>query len=489
MTAITLVFPDQLFDKHPALDFSRPVYIVEEFLFFRVQLFHKQRLVLLRAAMKAYANDLTSRGYTVFYVDSLVLKKRGDLFTFLNQQRIHSIHLADFADDWLKSDLETASNGYGWSLCFYTSPMFICSEKEVYSYFKSRKNGAMAHFYADQRKRLNILMSNGSPLGGKFSFDQENRKRLPKGYPIPPLYSPSHDLLVKEAIDYVEKEFIGAIGEPRPFLYPTTFAQARNALADFIQNKLRVFGDYEDAIDQKESFLFHSVLSPLLNIGLLTPQEVIEAVLSSYEKDSLPLNSVEGFVRQIIGWREFVRGNYLVKGRSERTSNYFNHTGRLPNGFWDGTTGIPPVDQTIRRILKTGYCHHIERLMILGNFLLLTECEPNAVYEWFMAYFVDAYDWVMVPNIYVMSQYADEGSFTTKPYISGSNYILKMSNYSKGEWTDLWDGLFWRFLKKHRPLFEKNPRTKVLLNLLDTKAETIFPKIRAAEEWLAYSRE
>jgi deoxyribodipyrimidine photolyase-related protein len=294
---------------------------------------------------------------------------------------------------------------------------------------------------------------------------------------------------VKEAIDYVEKEFIGAIGEPRPFLYPTTFAQARNALADFIQNKLRVFGDYEDAIDQKESFLFHSVLSPLLNIGLLTPQEVIEAVLSSYEKDSLPLNSVEGFVRQIIGWREFVRGNYLVKGRSERTSNYFNHTGRLPNGFWDGTTGIPPVDQTIRRILKTGYCHHIERLMILGNFLLLTECEPNAVYEWFMAYFVDAYDWVMVPNIYVMSQYADEGSFTTKPYISGSNYILKMSNYSKGEWTDLWDGLFWRFLKKHRPLFEKNPRTKVLLNLLDTKAETIFPKIRAAEEWLAYSRE
>ena len=489
MTAITLVFPDQLFDKHPALDFSRPVYIVEEFLFFRVQLFHKQRLVLLRAAMKAYANDLTSRGYTVFYVDSLVLKKRGDLFTFLNQQRIHSIHLADFADDWLKSDLETASNGYGWSLCFYTSPMFICSEKEVYSYFKSRKNGAMAHFYADQRKRLNILMSNGSPLGGKFSFDQENRKRLPKGYPIPPLYSPSHDLLVKEAIDYVEKEFIGAIGEPRPFLYPTTFAQARNALADFIQNKLRVFGDYEDAIDQKESFLFHSVLSPLLNIGLLTPQEVIEAVLSSYEKDSLPLNSVEGFVRQIIGWREFVRGNYLVKGRSERTSNYFNHTGRLPNGFWDGTTEIPPVDQTIRRILKTGYCHHIERLMILGNFLLLTECEPNAVYEWFMAYFVDAYDWVMVPNIYVMSQYADEGSFTTKPYISGSNYILKMSNYSKGEWTDLWDGLFWRFLKKHRPLFEKNPRTKVLLNLLDTKAETIFPKIRAAEEWLAYSRE
>lgn len=483
MKEITLVFPDQLFENHPAVDVKRPIYLAEEFLFFRVQQFHKQRLVLLRAAMQAYQKFLTAKGYQVSYIESKFLKNRGDLFALLAQKGISQIHLADFTDDWLKKDLEKAAKENRWKLQFYESPMFLCSEEEIQSFFKGKKNFAMANFYAYQRKKFNILMHDGKPLGGKFSFDKENRKRLPKGCKIPNRYMPKNPSL-SQAVAYVEKEFPQSIGEAEPFLYPVTFKEAKNALSDFIKNRLYQFGDYEDAIQEKQSFLFHSVLSPLLNVGLLTPQEVIDATLSSYHENRVPINSVEGFLRQVIGWREFVRASYLLNGRIARSSNYFQHKYPLPKGFWDGTTGIQPIDSTIKRILKTGYCHHIERLMVLGNFLLLTETDPNAVYEWFMGYFVDAYDWVMVPNVYGMSQYADEGSMTTKPYISGANYILKMSDYPKKDWVEIWDGLFWRFLSKHKDLFEGNPRTKVLLTLLDKNSKTILPKMALAEKWL-----
>ncbi len=179
-----------------------------------------------------------------------------------------------------------------------------------------------------------------------------------------------------------------------------------------------------------------------------------------------------------------MRASYLLQGKAQRTSNYFGHKRFLPKGFWDGTTGILPVDVTIKRLLKTGYCNHIERLMVLGNFLLLTETDPNFVYEWFMGYFVDAYDWVMVPNVYGMSQYTDRGGNVTKPYISGANYILKMSDYSKGDWVDIWDGLYWRFLNNHKILFESNPRSKVLLGMLIKNRATIQPKMDLAEKWL-----
>lgn len=485
MKEVTLIFPDQLFETHPALELKRPVYLAEEFLFFRVQAFHKQRLVLLRAAMKGYADFLTARGYQVTYIDSSQLKNRGDLFTVLSQKGFEKIHVAEFTDDWLRQDLEKAAIDNSWKLHYYRSPMFLCSEAELKAFFKNKNKYSMAQFYAYQRKRLGILMEGGTPLGGKFSFDKENRKRIPKGCRIPTSYMPKETPLVQNAVKYVEKEFPNAIGEAKPFYYPTTFNEAKNALFDFIKNRLALFGDYEDAIKENESFLFHSVLSPLLNIGLLTPDVILQAVLSSEQEQQIPLNSLEGFIRQIIGWREYIRACYLFKGRRQRSSNHLHHKNPIPEGFWNGTTGIKPIDCTIKRILKTGYCHHIERLMVLGNFLLLIESDPHAVYEWFMAFFVDAYDWVMVPNVYGMSQYADNGEMTTKPYISGSNYILKMSDYPKGDWVDIWDGLFWRFLDKHTPLFDKNPRTKVLVGLLEKNSVSILPKIALAKQWLS----
>lgn len=488
MKEITLIFPDQLFENHPAISKTRPIFLVEDFLYFRVQPFHKQRLVLLRAAMKNYAQFLSENGFEVHYIESELLKNREAIFSLLAKQKISKIHLAEFADEWLKEGVKAASEKYSWSIILYPSPMFLCSNEEIDSFFKGKKKFSMAQFYAYQRKRLNILMEDGGPVGGKFSFDTENRKRLPKGIEIPKIEHPVQGSSVKEAISYVESHFSNAIGFTDSFIYPVTYVDAKKWLADFIKHRLYFFGDYEDAISKDESFLFHSLLTPMLNIGLLTPLEVVEATLKAYKSGRIPLNSAEGFIRQIIGWREFMRACYLLKGNKMRSSNYFEHKASLPNGFWDGTTGIEPIDRTIKKILKTGYCHHIERLMVLGNFLLLTETDPDLIYEWFMEYFIDSYDWVMVPNVYAMSQYADEGTITTKPYISGSNYILKMSNYAKGDWVDIWDGLFWRFLSKHRVLFQNNPRTQVLLKMLEKNSSTILPKIELAENWLKLNR-
>jgi deoxyribodipyrimidine photolyase-related protein len=185
------------------------------------------------------------------------------------------------------------------------------------------------------------------------------------------------------------------------------------------------------------------------------------------QEKNIPLNSLEGFIRQIMGWREFIKIVYEREGSKQRTTNYWNFTRKIPASFWNGTTGIAPIDLTIQKILKTGYCHHIERLMVLGNFMLLCEFDPNEVYKWFMEMFIDAYDWVMVPNVYGMTQFADGGLMTTKPYISGSNYLMKMSDYEKGDWQGIWDGLFWRFMHEHRSFFLKNPRLGMLIGTYD----------------------
>ena len=199
----------------------------------------------------------------------------------------------------------------------------------------------------------------------------------------------------------------------------------------------------------------------------MTPEYIIESTLAYAKENNIPLNSTEGFVRQIIGWREFMHGIYEVKGNMQRTTNFWGFKRKIPKSFYTGTTGILPIDQSIKKVIKTGYCHHIERLMILGNFMLLCEFDPDEVYVWFMELFVDAYDWVMVPNIYGMSQFADGGLLATKPYISGSNYVMKMSNYKKGDWQNTWDGLFWRFMHEHREFFKSNPRLNMLVSMFD----------------------
>lgn len=484
MTDITLIFPDQLFLNHPCLTSGRQIYLVEEFLFYKVQPFHKQRLVLLRSAMRSYAEMLRKNQYEVIYISSKDLPYRGSLFDMLGKKHIKNIYVAEFADEWLSQDLTIGAEKYGWNIYFYPSQSFICSNQDLKTFFVGKEHYSMAQFYAYQRKSQDILMKGGGPVGGKYSFDTENRKKMPKDLLVPPTFVPPKKPNTKKVIAEVESEFPDAIGEADPFLYPTTHEEAHKALRVFLDTKIALFGDYQDAIKQENSFLFHSVLSPILNIGLLTPHEVIQAAINHSEKHSVPLNCLEGFLRQIMGWREFVRASYLLKGSFQRSFNFFHHKDKIPKRFWEGSVGILPIDTIIKRILRTGYCNHIERLMVLGNFLLLTETSPQEIYKWFMGYFVDAYDWVMVPNVYGMSQYADGGIIVTKPYISSSNYILKMSNYPKGEWTEIWDGLFWRFLQKHPSLFSSNIRTLNLMQILKKNESSIIKKVRKAELWL-----
>jgi deoxyribodipyrimidine photolyase-related protein len=235
-----------------------------------------------------------------------------------------------------------------------------------------------------------------------------------------------------------------------------------------------------------EHILHHSVLTPYLNTGLLTPKQVLEKILKAYQQQAAPLNSVEGFIRQIIGWREFIRGVYEAVGTKQRTTNYWKFTRKIPASFYDGTTGIAPVDDTIKKLLATGYSHHIERLMVLSNFMLLCEFDPDEVYRWFMELYIDAYDWVMVPNVYGMGQFADGGLMCTKPYISGSNYIFKMSDYKKGApWAATWDALFWRFMHVHRSFFLQNPRLGMLIRTFDKMpAQKQQDLLQSAEEFL-----
>jgi deoxyribodipyrimidine photolyase-related protein len=484
MSEATVLFPDQLFAEHPAIAFHRPIYFVEEFLFFKVQPFHKQRLVLLRAAMQRFADSLTAKGYDVIYMAADQCNKRGQFFDFLGRKGIQTIHIAEFADEWLENDLKAAASHYNWTIKSYPSPGFICTREQLTAFFSEKKHFSMAQFYAYQRKLHNLLMEGSTPVGGKYSFDPENRKKLPKEIDIPSPFIPPRSSQVEHVIKEIESEFPESYGSASPFLYPTTHEEAETALQLFLKERLSLYGDYQDAIDKDDSFLFHSVLSPALNIGLLTPLHVIQAAITYAKKHLVPLNSLEGFIRQILGWREFVRASYLLKGSSQRTANYFDHQNKIPTRFWEGRTGILPIDILVERVLKSGYGNHIERLMVLGNFFMLTETAPDEIYTWFMGCFIDAYDWVMVPNIYGMSQYADGGAIVTKPYISSSNYLLKMSNYPKGPWTEIWDGLFWRFLKKHRTLFSSNPRTLNMIRIMDKNEVGIREKIQKADLWL-----
>jgi deoxyribodipyrimidine photolyase-related protein len=444
--------------------------LVEEFLFFKQYNFHKQKLVFHRASMKAYQQFLQSKGYEVVYIDAH--ENTADirnLLPQLQQKGVSEFHYVDVTDYLLEKRITKQATKLKLKVSKYDSPLFLLTAKQVNEYFAGKKRFFQTDFYTQQRKHFKILVdAKLQPEGGKWTFDTENRLKYPKGKKPPEVKFPKPNDHWTEAITYVKKNFSSNYGEiNNAFVYPTTFAESRAWLKQFLQTRFSEFGDYEDAIVNSELVLHHSLLTPMLNVGLLTPDEILEEAVTYATNNNIPLNSCEGFVRQIIGWREFIRGVYQTKGTQERTTNYWRFKRKIPRSFWTGTTGILPIDSTIKKVLATGYCHHIERLMVLGNFMLLCEFDPDEVYKWFMELFIDSYDWVMVPNVYGMSQFADGGLMATKPYISGSNYVIKMSDYPKGDWQPIWDGLFWRFMHVHRDFFLKNPRLGMLVKTFD----------------------
>jgi len=475
MKEVNLIFPHQLFEVSPLITNGLPTYLVEEYLFFQQYPFHKQKLAFHRATMKNYAAYLRSKGILVHYIDAI--KATSDirqLIDHLAKQGIQVIHFIDPTDNWLSKRLRQKTNHCQIKIIQYASPLFLNTPADLTTFFKpTKKKFFQTTFYQQQRVSRNILLeANGKPVGGKWSFDADNRKKYPKKKLPPPISYPKTDDFYLEACQYVKQHYPENLGQlSDSALYPTNFKTARAWLTQFLQNRFLEFGPYEDAIVAEYPILNHSVLTPMLNVGLITPKEIIDQTLEFIQENEIPINSSEGFIRQIIGWREFIRGVYECKGSEERTTNFWKFKRKIPSSFYDGTTGISPIDHTIKKVLQTGYCHHIERLMVLGNFMLLCEFDPDEVYQWFMELFIDAYDWVMVPNVYGMSQFADGGLMSTKPYISGSNYLMKMSNYRKGEWQKIWDGLFWRFMHVHRDFFTRNPRLGMLVRMFDKMPE------------------
>lgn len=470
MKTVALIFPHQLFEKHPALSKDRIVYLVEESLFFTQYNFHKQKLVFHRASMKFYENFLNEKKFMVNYIESAnELSDIRKLLPHLKKNGTEEIHFADVVDNWLDKRIKQTAEKIGLKCFEYPTQDFLNSKSDLKEYFEDRKRYSQTDFYIHQRKKLNILLNDDKmPVGGKWTYDSENRLKYPSNKKPPIVTFPEHNKHHDEAVAYVYKYYPSNYGEINTkFNYPVTFDESKRWFKQFLEKRFDKFGDYENAIVADENILNHSLLTPMLNVGLLTPDYILKTTLAFAEKKKIPLNSLEGFIRQIIGWREFIRAVYELKGIEQRTKNYWNFKRKIPKSFWKGENGTEPVDITIKKVLETGYCHHIERLMVLGNFMLLCEFDPDEVYRWFMELFIDAYDWVMVPNVYGMSQFADGGLMATKPYISGSNYLMRMSDYQKGDWQLIWDGLFWRFMDKHRDFFLSNPRLGMLIKTFD----------------------
>ena len=469
-----ILFPHQLFEQNPLIEKADTIYLVEEWLYFKQFNFHQQKIFFHRASMKAYQSHLLSLNIKVEYIDSFNdLSDIRKLIAHLKSIGVDGFAYIDTTDQWLEQRMQKACEQHGVAAHKNNSPLFLLTSEENAHYFSGRKRMFQTDFYKNQRQQRNILMDTDKiPMGGKWTFDDENRLKYPKGKTPPPVHFLASNQLHDEAAQYVRQYFPDNYGNLNPqFIYPTNFADSKQWLKTFFATRFAEFGAYEDSIVTKEIFLHHGVLTPMLNVGLLTPQYVIDEALAYASAHDIPINSLEGFIRQILGWREFIRAVYELKGNEERTRNYWGFTRKIPASFWNGTTGIEPIDSTIKKILETGYCHHIERLMVLGNFMLLCEFDPNEVYRWFMEMFIDAYDWVMVPNVYGMSQFADGGLMSTKPYISGSNYLMKMSDYPKGDWQTAWDGLFWRFMHVHRDFFLRNPRLGMLVKTFDKMPE------------------
>ncbi len=465
---VTVVLGNQLFPESAWPEtLPRHFFLAEDLGLCTYFKHHKMKIVLFLASMRRYADGLRQTGATVRY-ETLPdhgkdLPYEEKLFAHLQSVKAKRVHLFEIEDRFFETRLLRFLNGKSIDVVVHPSPLFLTPRENFRAYLESSRKPFMKTFYESQRKRLGILVDKkGKPAGGQWSFDAENRKRLPKDVRPPPIPMFAEHPAVVEVSKLVEARFADHPGSTRGFWLPTSREESLEWLEDFLEKRLEHFGEYEDALTVKHDFVFHSLLTPVLNLGLITPAEVIERTLAFAVKAKTPLNSLEGFVRQVIGWREFIRGIYQNYGEKQETTNYWGHQRKLSRAWYEGTTGLDPLDHVIRKAQRLGFAHHIERLMIAGNLMVLCEISPVEAHRWFMELFIDSSDWVMGPNVYGMALFSDGGIFATKPYLCGSNYLLKMGDFPNGEWCDTMDGLYWRFIAKHEDFFTKNPRLSVM---------------------------
>lgn len=477
------VFPPYILQPKPLLLF------VESYAWYRSRPHHKKKVAFLISAQRHFALECEQNGWPVKYIvtnnwDCNVI----DRFLDTNPQT-KLVYMEP--SEWdARQYLRKTSLKHQTRVTEIANNFFIARKEE---FTKKIKPGyRLENFYRTMRKQTKLLMDGEQPLGGQWNYDTSNRKALPKNIQIPEITSIKKDEVTEEVLQLVAHQLPENFGDLYPFEFAVTRNEALKLADDFMQNRLANFGPYEDAIKTGSPFLFHSVLSPYLNNGLLLPEELCQMAEASYCNGHAPLASVEGFIRQILGWREYVRIYYEAQMPHVRTSNFFNFTAALPQVFWKGNSGLACVDDAVGHVLNHAYSHHIQRLMVLSNFSNLTESNPIELNDWFYFAYADAWEWVVLPNVLGMSTFADGGVLASKPYVAGGNYINKMSDCCKtcmydvkkktGENACPLNYLYWNFVNKHREVFNENGRVSFMVNMFDKKDENEKVELTAQSE-------
>jgi deoxyribodipyrimidine photolyase-related protein len=472
VSRLILVLGDQLSEGLSSLREGNPdtdtvvmAEVVEEATYVK---HHPKKIALIFSAMRKFAATLEADGWTVAYAQlddtdnagSIV----GELLRRAEQTGAKEVICTEPGEWRLINKMTHAPI----KTTILQDDRFLASHGEFEAWADGRKALRMEYFYRDMRRKTGLLMDGDKPVGGQWNFDHDNRKPAPGSItPKGPLkFEP--DNITGDVLGLVEAKFGSHFGELRPFWFATTRAQALEALDHFIAHSLPTFGDYQDAMLRGEDFLYHAIISPYLNIGLLGPLEVCQAAEKAYEKGDAPINAVEGFIRQIIGWREYVRGIYFLEGPEYAQRNALKQSRNLPDMYWGGETKMACMEAAVGQTAREAYAHHIQRLMVTGNFALLAGIDPSQVSNWYLEVYADAFEWVEAPNVVGMSQFADGGVIASKPYVSSGAYINRMSDYCKGcaykvsqktgDGACPFNTLYWHFLDRHRERFSSNAR-------------------------------
>lgn len=433
---------------------------------------HKKKIAFIFSAMRHFAEELRASGWTVDY---RTLDDTGPSSSFTSEvERAVKRHKAKRVVVTSPSEWRVLDAMRGWQdrlgipVDILDDDRFVCSSAEFATWAEGRKQLRMEYFYREMRRKTGLLMDGDEPVGGQWNFDHDNRKpaKTDLFIPRPSRFEP--DAITRDVLKLVEQRFAGHFGDLEPFWFGVTSAHAEQALAHFVAATLPRFGDFQDAMLEGEAFLYHSVLSIYINVGLLDPLEVCRRVEAAYRAGTVPLNAAEGYIRQIIGWREYVRGIYWLKMPEYVEQNWFGHTRPVPEFYWTGETDMACLRSAIGQTKREAYAHHIQRLMLTGNFALLAGVSPQALHEWYLLVYADAFEWVELPNTLGMSQFGDGGLLASKPYVASGAYINRMSNHCKGCRYDVakphgsdacpFNALYWAFLARHREKLVGNPR-------------------------------
>jgi len=451
---------------------------------------HKLKIVLIFAAMRHFAQELEHKGFHVAYTtiddpdNSGTLA--GEVEKALATHQCGQLIVTEAGEYRVQEDFKHWQNDFNLPVTISEDNRFLATTDDFAQWAQGRKQLRMEYFYRDMRRRYQVLMEDGKPTGGKWNYDQQNRKQFDFSHEIPTRTRFQPNLVTQKVMNTVQQMYSSHMGTAENFDLAVTREQALAVLEEFIATRLVNFGDFQDSLVQNEHHLFHSHISAYLNIGLLLPLEVILAAEQAWQRGDAPINAVEGFIRQVLGWREYVRGLYWLKMPEYATENYLNAQRKLPDFYWTAKTNMNCLSQCVTTTIDSAYAHHIQRLMVLGNFALLAGIHPDQINEWFLAVYTDAFEWVEMPNVTGMATFADGGVMASKPYASSGAYIHKMSNYCQhchynvkekhGATACPFNYLYWDFLHRNGARLANNPRLAMPYRTLSRMAQDKLDK-------------